>query len=168
MKESENATQASGGLFFSERTIDYGMNPSHFGDMEQPDGHARITGPCGDTVDMYLRIRDGKIEAAKFITDGCMFSIAACDAAARLASGQTLDRRLCLDQRAVIDHLNGLPEDHAHCALLAVTTLQKAVSDYVSKGEEPAALSKPPKDRSPIRDRRAEISRRKMKDRASL
>jgi hypothetical protein len=49
-----------------------------------------------------------------------------------------------------------------------VTTLQKAVSDYLSKGEEPAALSKSPKDPSPIRDRRTETSRRKMKDRASL
>jgi nitrogen fixation NifU-like protein len=168
MEESKRDGGEPEGMAISERTLDYGMNPSHFGDMEQPDGHARINGPCGDTVDMYLSIRDGKIEAVKFITDGCMFSIAACDAAARLASGQTLHRCLCLDQPAVIDHLNGLPEDHAHCALLAVTTLQKAVSDYVSKGEEPAALSKPPKDRSPIRNRRAEISRRKMKGRASL
>jgi nitrogen fixation NifU-like protein len=136
--------------------------------MDRPDGHARITGPCGDTVDIYLRIREEKIEEAKFMTDGCMFSIAACDAAARLAIGVSLRQCLDIDHRSIMAHLDGLPDDHAHCALLACTTLHQAVSSYVSRNETPAATQPhPPKDRSPIRDRRAETSRRKMKGRAS-
>ncbi|MDO9558974.1 MAG: iron-sulfur cluster assembly scaffold protein [Syntrophales bacterium] len=133
MKESENATQKSRWMFFSERTLDYGMNPAYYGDMDRPDGHARITGFCKDTVDIYLRVREGKIEEAKFITDGCLYSLAACNAASHLAIGKTLHQCLSIDQRSIIEHLNGLPDDHAHCALLAAATLHKAVIDYVLK-----------------------------------
>ncbi|PKN60478.1 MAG: iron-sulfur cluster assembly scaffold protein [Deltaproteobacteria bacterium HGW-Deltaproteobacteria-11] len=168
MKESENATQKSRGMFFSERTLDYGMNPAYYGDMDRPDGHARITGPCGDTVDIYLRIRKGKIEEAKFTTDGCLYSVAACNAAAHLATGKTLHQ--CLgDQCSIIEHLNGLPDDHAHCALLAATTLNKAVNDYVLKNKTPPATTpNPTKSLSKVGERHSRPSRQKIKDQILL
>lgn len=169
MKESENATPETGGMFFSERTQDYGMNPAYYGDMDRPDGHARTTGPCGDTVDIYLRIREGKIEEAKFITDGCLYSIAACNAASYLATGKTLHQCLSIDQRTIIEHLNGLPDDHAHCALLAATTLHTAVNDYVLKNKTPAATtSNLSKSLSKVRERLSRPSRQKIKDQILL
>jgi hypothetical protein len=29
---------------YSEKVIDYGVNPTNYGSMNKPDGHARITG----------------------------------------------------------------------------------------------------------------------------
>jgi nitrogen fixation NifU-like protein len=169
MKESERATPETGGMFFSERALDYAMNPAYYGDMDRPDGHARITGFCTDTVDIYLRIREGKIEEAKFITDGCLYSIAACNAASHLATGKTLHQCLSIDQRSIIEHLNGLPDDHAHCALLAATTLHKAVNDYVLKNKTPAATtSNPSKSLSKVRERHSRSSRQKIKDQILL
>ncbi len=37
-------------------------------------GHARITGPCGDTMEFWVQVRDGVVEQASFTTDGCAIS----------------------------------------------------------------------------------------------
>ena len=40
----------TGGL--SERVFDYGSSPRNYGELENPDSYARITGPCGDTMEI--------------------------------------------------------------------------------------------------------------------
>jgi nitrogen fixation protein NifU and related proteins len=147
MKKNEGATDKHAETFFSEKTLEYGTNPKHHGDMDRPDGHARVTGPCGDTAEIYLRIQEAIIREAKFVTDGCMYSLAACNAAAHLAIGKTLHQCFSIDQRTILDHLKGLPDDHAHCALLAATTLYKAVSDHIVNHTAPPATNpKPPRE----------------------
>jgi nitrogen fixation NifU-like protein len=169
MKKDEDTTQEKGEIFFSERTLDYGTNPRHYGDMDRPDGYARVTGPCGDTDEIYLRIREEKVKEAKFVTDGCMYSLAACNAAAFLATGKTLHQCFSIDQRSILEHLKGLPDDHAHCALLAATTLYKAVSDYVmNHNTPPANKPKPSRDVTKTRTRHSRLSRQKMKDQILL
>jgi nitrogen fixation protein NifU and related proteins len=169
MKKNEDKTQEKGKIFFSERTLDYGTNPKHYGDMDRPDGHARVTGPCGDTAEIYLRIQEGKIREAKFVTDGCMYSIAACNAAVLLAIGKTLHQCFSIDQRSILDYLKGLPDDHAHCALLAATTLYKAVNDYITNYSAPSATkSKPSKDITKAKACHTRPSRQKRNDQILL
>jgi len=115
----------------SGRILDYGTNPAHLGRMTKPDGHARATGPCGDTDEIFLRIRMDIIKDARFITDGCVFTKAACNAAAHLAIGKPIHQCLDIDQEAILGHLEGLPDHYAHCALLAATTLPAAIKSYV-------------------------------------
>jgi hypothetical protein len=38
----------------SDRVFLHGMQPNHFGVMDHPDGHAVVTGPCGDTDEFFL------------------------------------------------------------------------------------------------------------------
>jgi len=116
---------------YSEMLLQHGINPRTYGAMEEPDAHARITGDCGDTVEFYLRIREGRIEAATFTTDGCMFSIASCSVAAEMATGRTLSQCIGINQSAIADRLETIPADHEHCALLAAMTLQRAIRDYI-------------------------------------
>lgn len=131
MKKGSEISFKEGLEIISERVRDYGTDPEHLGRMSRPDGYARITGPCGDTDEIFLRVRVGKIEGAKFITDGCIFSRAACNAAASLAIGKALHECLEIDQGSIVNHLDGLPDDQAHCALLAFKTLSAAVKNYV-------------------------------------
>ena len=44
------------GSGFSEKGLEYGSNPKNYGTMENPDAYAKVTGPCGDTVEIFLRI----------------------------------------------------------------------------------------------------------------
>lgn len=116
----------------SATALTYGTNPTFYGRMLHPDGYACLTGPCGDTDALYLRVCENKITEVKFTTDGCLFTRAACNAAAGLATGKTLEECLDIDQASILEHLGGLPEDHVHCALLAALTLHQAVNDYLS------------------------------------
>jgi ATP-binding protein involved in chromosome partitioning len=106
---------------------------NYFGPIEEPDGHACITGPCGDTMEFWLKIDDEVIKYATFITDGCMPSIASGAMAANLAEGKSINDASGIEQHDILVALGGLPEDHVHCALLAATTLHAAIDDYKIK-----------------------------------
>ena len=121
---------------YSEALIEHGVNPRNYGSMENPDGYAKVTGPCGDTVEMFVRMRNGAVERATFTTDGCMFSIAACSAAAEMAEGKTLAGCIGINQSAILDHLEKMPADHEHCALLATMTIRKALRECADRNKQ--------------------------------
>ena len=115
---------------FSEKVIDYGTNPRNYGAMEKPEGYAKITGPCGDTVEIFLRVKKGKIEDIRYTTNGCMTSHAAVSAATVMAKGKAPKDCIRINQSSILDHLGGMPEDAKHCALLAATTLHRALRNF--------------------------------------
>ena len=47
-----------------------------------------------------------------------------------LVKGRTLEKALTLTPEAVAEELGGLPEDHTHCAALAVNTLGEAIDAF--------------------------------------
>ena len=119
---------------FSTKVLHHVMEPTHLGEMERPDGHAVIKGPCGDTDEFFVRIFSSRIREIRFRTAGCFFTIAVCDAVATMAEGRTVREGLRITQEAVIEYLGGLPDDHKHCALLAANTLHKALKAYIVRG----------------------------------
>lgn len=118
----------------SAKVLDHIMEPTHLGEMEKPDGHAVVTGPCGDTDEFFLRIFSSRIREIRFRTTGCFFTIAACDAVATMAEGRTVHEGLRITQESILEYLGGLPDDHKHCALLAANTLHKALRAYLIRG----------------------------------
>ena len=118
------------GNLYSERVIDYGTHPRNCGTLDRPDGYAKFTGPCGDTVEIFLCVGNDKILDIRYTTDGCMTSHAAVSAATEMAKGKTLRECLKINQGSILDHLGCLPEDSRHCALLAAITLHKALRDF--------------------------------------
>jgi nitrogen fixation NifU-like protein len=119
---------------FSAKVLHHVIEPTHLGEMDKPDGHAVITGPCGDTDEFFVRIFSSRIREIRFRTAGCFFTIAVCDAVATMAEGRTVREGLRITQESVIAYLGGLPEDHKHCALLAANTLHKALRAYLVRG----------------------------------
>jgi len=123
--------------FYSDTVIDHAMNPRNAGDMPGADGFARVTGPCGDTLEVWLRVKNGTITGANFMTDGCGTSIASGSMVTELAKGKSLREAQGIGQRDVLDALGGLPEESEHCALLAANTLREAIRDYLAMQREP-------------------------------
>jgi nitrogen fixation NifU-like protein len=101
--------------------------PRHCWRLRRADAHARYTGPCGDTMEIWLKLRRGRVVKATFDTDGCDATFAAGSAVTTLAKGLTVEEAYRVDQAAVLDFLGGLPEAYQHCALLAATTLHRAL-----------------------------------------
>ena len=52
---------------YSETAIEHSMNPRNIGDMEDADGFAKVTGSCGDTMEMWLKVKNGTIASASFL-----------------------------------------------------------------------------------------------------
>jgi nitrogen fixation protein NifU and related proteins len=122
---------------YSETVIDHWMNPRNNGTLPKPDGHARITGPCGDTMEFFLKIENRTIRQMSFLTDGCATSIASASMAVQLATGTPITDALSIEQQTILEALDGLPEESAHCALLASNTLKAAIRDHLSTAKQP-------------------------------
>jgi len=122
---------------YSETVVEHSMNPRNVGGIEDAGGFARITGPCSDTMEMWLKVRNGIITDATFTTDGCGTTIAAGSMVTELAKGKSVSQTLRINQEDVLSALDGLPEESKHCALLAANTLKAAVMDYLAFKNEP-------------------------------
>ena len=109
---------------------DHAENPRNYGMIEKADGHARIKGPCGDTMEFWLRVQEDKLGRVSFITDGCGSSLACGSMTATLAEGRSIEEVLALGQEEILGALGGLPDEFEHCALLAVNTLHEACINY--------------------------------------
>jgi nitrogen fixation NifU-like protein len=121
---------------YSEKIVDYGTNPKNYGAMDSPDGYAKECDDCSRDVEMFIRMRNGKVEETKFIADGCIFTVAACNAAAEMSRGKTIAECFTITQSSILTHLGGLPADHVHCALLGALVFQRALKDYILKNRK--------------------------------
>lgn len=120
---------------YSAQFIKHATDLSNFTEMPEADGHARVTGACGDTVEVWLRVRNDVINRATYITDGCDNSRAATGMAIELVTGKTVAEARQVSQDNIITALGGLKEEH--CAELAARTLKTAVADYLEMKRHP-------------------------------
>jgi nitrogen fixation NifU-like protein len=72
---------------YSAKLIEEAYHPSHIGRLDAPDAYGRSMGWCGDMMEFYLRLDGERIEAVKFMTDGCGPTIACGNVLARLVEG---------------------------------------------------------------------------------
>ena len=121
---------------YSESFKNEFLNPNNIGKIEDSDSHVSITGVCGDTVEMYLVIRDGSIRDIKFMTDGCGATITCASYVTRTARGKSIEEALRIKSEDVDKYFEGLPEEHKHCAKLAVITLTAAIEKYRSESNK--------------------------------
>jgi nitrogen fixation NifU-like protein len=114
---------------YSSKAIEYYTKKINVGQIERPDVYSIYTGPCGDTMEIYLKIDSGLIKDAKFQATGCAGSFISGTALCNMIKGKTLDDAERLNEEDIIEHLEGLPQPEVHCACLAKKTLQKAINN---------------------------------------
>lgn len=115
--------------------------PGVFGPLRGANGNVRITGPCGDTMEFWVLIQDGRVHRCTFTTDGCSSSLACGTATCKLATGAPEAVAFELQPNDVLAMLPGFPEAEKHCALLATNTLKASISDYRKKNCPPESCS---------------------------
>lgn len=101
--------------------------------LDAPDGKARVTGTCGDTMEIELRFRDNRVVESTHWTNGCVFSLNCISSASHLTKGKTPEDILDISPEVIAESIGGLPKDHMHCATLAVGALREAVNDYMKR-----------------------------------
>lgn len=112
-------------------------NQERYGQLEKPDGYGKKQGDCGDTVEMYLSVQAGQLRMVTFQISGCLNTYACANTVSYLTEGRMVCDCWQLGPEDVIHFLESLPEDHHHCAELAVGTFYLALADYNRKVREP-------------------------------
>lgn len=121
------------------------LGPYNEGVLEQAEGRARVTGPCGDTMEIHLRIQGNRIIDGRFQVTGCAVSRACASAAAALATGKELEEAWDIDELEILQTLQMVPDNERHCALLARDTLRQALEYYIKTARrQPAAGEESP------------------------
>jgi nitrogen fixation NifU-like protein len=104
--------------------------PQNIGSLDNPSAQAAAVGKCGDSIEVSLQIESGAIIDIKVYPRGCVYTLVCASTMSELAKGRRLEQALELQPDDVAAALGGLPEDHLHCARLAVNILGEAISDY--------------------------------------
>ena len=95
---------------YTETVMDHFTHPRNVGEIPDADGVGEVgNAKCGDIMKMYLKIKDDRIEDAKFETFGCGSAIASSSMATELIKGKTVDEALAVTNKQVVDALGGLP-----------------------------------------------------------
>ena len=130
---------------YTETVMDHFTHPRNVGEIPDADGVGEVgNAKCGDIMNMYLKIKDDRIEDAKFETFGCGSAIASSSMATELIKGKTVDEALAVTNKQVVDALGGLPAYKLHCSVLAEESIKAAVKNYYDRNNIPYDHSKFP------------------------
>ena len=121
---------------YSDKAIDYVINKVNVGEIEKPDACVAYTGPCGDTMQIYLKIDNDKITEAKFQAIGCAGSYASGSALMEMIKGKTLEQVEKINVDEILNHLGAIPPPKVHCACLALRSLEQTIKQYKSRTGE--------------------------------
>lgn len=113
--------------------FDRWQNPKYRGKLENSDAHGRITGTCGDTMEIFLKIEKDSVKDASYLTDGCGTSNVCCSFAAEMTIGKNLEILPEITGKSILKKLGDVPKDEQHCAFLAASAVQEAIDDYMVK-----------------------------------
>ncbi|KUO42950.1 MAG: iron-sulfur cluster assembly scaffold protein [Hadesarchaea archaeon YNP_N21] len=118
-------------LKYTQQVIDLFRNPKNVGEMEDATVTAVEGDPkCGDMFKMFLKIDNGKITDAKFLSFGCAANIATGSMTTEMVKGLSVDEAEKISIKDISNRLGGLPALKMHCAVLAYKTLRKAIQSY--------------------------------------
>ncbi len=123
-------------MAYSDKVIDHYENPRNvgtFGKDEDDVGTGLVGAPaCGDVMRLQIKVKDGRIEDAKFKTFGCGSAIASSSLATEMIKGMTLDQAAQIKNTQIVEELN-LPPVKIHCSVLAEDAIKAAIEDYKKK-----------------------------------
>jgi len=107
----------------------------NFGALNGPDGYGKAVNHCGETMEIFLRVRGGRVQDALFFSDGCLHTLQAGVAVTGLAQGKSVRDCLAISEELMWENAAGLPADHGHCICQARSALRKALRDYAVRSK---------------------------------
>ncbi|MDL2269631.1 iron-sulfur cluster assembly scaffold protein [Desulfosarcina sp. OttesenSCG-928-A07] len=117
---------------YSQTAIDYYINKPNMGHIPDADITSEMTGTCGDTMQITIKMESGLIRDAKYQVMGCAGAVSAAMAVVDLIRGKDLNYARSIDDGTVFKVLEEIPAQKHHCIQLAVKTLHKALDTQSS------------------------------------
>ncbi|MGM9992966.1 MAG: iron-sulfur cluster assembly scaffold protein [Candidatus Bruticola sp.] len=119
---------------YSAKTLLHGEKPAHVGEIVGAHGHAQAENPvCGDTVEFWINLDAERksVQQVVFKSFGCLAAAAASEALCELAQGRSVNVALALEEKDILEVLDGLPPTKQHGAALACEAFQEALNQAV-------------------------------------
>jgi NifU-like protein len=121
----------------------HGKPGTHLGEIENPDGigeHGSIA--CGDSMRFTFRVKrhptdptQDVITEAKYLTFGCTSAIASSEALCEIIERKSYTpiTALQIQNKDIVDYLQGLPEQKIHCSVMGAEALESAVYNWAQR-----------------------------------
>src|SRR4030043_1745762 len=129
-------------LELSEKIKEHFRNPQNVGEIENPEGMGAINNPvCGDTTKLYLRIKEGVVQDAKFLSFGCAVTIASASVFTEKIKGKEISKLFLGTDEEVVQRLISLIESELgeipavklHCPPATVQVFLEAITGFLEK-----------------------------------
>jgi len=116
---------------YSDKVMDHYRNPRNVGKIDDADvvGEAGSLA-CGDSLKLYLKIKDGIVTDAKFQTFGCGSAVASSSILTEMVIGKPLDEVKKITNADIARELDGLPPEKMHCSVMGHEALEDALKKY--------------------------------------
>ncbi len=124
--------------FWQDHSLQYlemAMRTERCERVNNPDGYGSRKGQCGDTIEMFIMVQEGRVISASFEADGCMNTVACSNTVMHLIHDKTIEQCWEITPGDVTGYLKTLPDDEFHCAELAVGAMYLALSDYQERSK---------------------------------
>jgi nitrogen fixation NifU-like protein len=119
---------------YSDKVIDHFQNPRNVGEIPDHDGVGKVGSPvCGDLMEVYIKVVDGRLDEVKYKTFGCGAAVASGSMGTEMVKGKTIEEAMKITDEQVAEALDGLPEEKLHCSNLAAEGIRAAIEDYLSR-----------------------------------
>ncbi len=123
---------------YREVLLEHYKNPQNSGKLINPDIVQKDSNPlCGDVVEFYLRLKEGKVTEVSFEGKGCVICMATSDILSEKFKGMSLDEIQSMQREEVLDILGlNLTHTRVKCAMLPLVAVKKGIIEFKSKGEK--------------------------------
>ena len=116
---------------YSDKVMDHYRHPRNVGKIDDADvvGEAGSL-TCGDSLKLYLKIKDGIVTDAKFQTFGCGSAVASSSILTEMVIGKPLEDVKKITNADIARELDGLPPEKMHCSVMGHEALEDALKKY--------------------------------------
>ncbi|MCD8377504.1 MAG: Fe-S cluster assembly protein NifU [Candidatus Gastranaerophilales bacterium] len=116
---------------YSDKVMDHYRHPRNVGKIDDADviGEAGSLA-CGDSLKLYLKIKDGVVTDAKFQTFGCGSAVASSSILTEMVIGKPVEEVRKITNADIARELDGLPPEKMHCSVMGHEALEDALKKY--------------------------------------
>ena len=110
---------------YSPQVLDHFQHPRNAGELASPDSYVRVENPvCGDILELYAYVREGRIAEIRFKAKGCVPAMACASLITEMSEGKSLIAAAAISRKELAERIGGLPTVSGPAAQLAVDALR--------------------------------------------
>ena len=118
-------------LEYNDTVLDHFRAPRNAGELPDANAVGEASNPAMQ-IRLMLRIDQGAIQQARFLTKGCPASIATSSVATEWLTGRALEEARAMTRQDLLEALGGLPRSKHHCPVLVEQALAAALRQHDS------------------------------------